>query len=822
MFELLGRLVTRSQVLVAIAWAAVLATMLWVAPPMKDVQNNDDTVALPATVPSHQAADLLHEEFGQPFAQAVAAVVIERAGGLTGLPREAAVSPLFVNASQPDVVSSRPLLDAPQSAPSVATAPTTPPAIGDDDWSYLSRLANTIQDRGRSHLWDIRSPTDPALFPILVSADRKAAVIRVALPHSFVSEDSVDAVDWLQRQVRAASPPTDLRCAVTGSAGYGRDYAAATRESLKRTTLVTVVAVIVILLLAYRALLAAVLSLVTVAVSVVITVSILAIGGQHGWSVSTIVELFAIVIGFGAGVDFSLFFLSRFHEELSRQAEPVDRAASRQAAVRALVGTGPAILASAGTVAAGLALMAMAEFRTFSTAGPTVSISVVVACLASLTLTPALASLIGPATFWPRSKPQVDSAAPRVALWDRIACWTVGRPVRILLIGLAVLIPLAAAGWRQPVVYDTLADLPRNNASVVGGKMFARHFPLGEMAPATLLVKLDRRLDAATWLRLTAAVDAALAREPLVEQVRSAAHPLGGGGMEFRPEDVASAGANLLSQIRSGLFKGDFVKGNAFNNRVAPVYLSPSRTTAQWQIALKAQPYTVIAMDALGPIQRTVEKAVSESGVALSQKPRVLIAGDTAQMRDLCKVTDHDFLVVGLLAVAAIVLIVTALVREFLVAAFVMLATVLTYGAALALTGWIFQAITGMPGIDWKVMFFLFVILVAVGQDYNLFMLTRIMEEHRTQPLNIATGLAIGQTGAIISSCGLIMAATLGSLASSPLRLLHQLGVAFIIGLLIDTFLVRPLMVPAFVLATRRFSRIRRRRSCTDRPDPSQ
>jgi putative drug exporter of the RND superfamily len=102
--------------------------------------------------------------------------------------------------------------------------------------------------------------------------------------------------------------------------------------------------------------------------------------------------------------------------------------------------------------------------------------------------------------------------------------------------------------------------------------------------------------------------------------------------------------------------------------------------------------------------------------------------------------------------------------------------------------------------------FSLFVILVAVGQDYNLFMLTRIMENRRSLPLAPAVQDAVARTGSIISYCGLIMAATLGSLASSPLRLLQELGTAFIIGLMIDTFLVRPLMVPAFILVFRRLN----------------
>ena len=228
--------------------------------------------------------------------------------------------------------------------------------------------------------------------------------------------------------------------------------------------------------------------------------------------------------------------------------------------VRALVGTGPAILASAGTVAAGLSLMYFAKFRVFHTAGPAVAISIVLACLASLTLAPALAYLTGSRTFWPRKilrfriadfgleeatadlrkaqirdlkseirnagSPKSERGRPRLKLWDSLAAFTVRFRVPVLLLGLIVLIPLAMLGWRQQKVYDTLADLPADAASVRGADIFQRHFLIGEMAPVQMMVGWMTRSAGRLALRCRGRGPGPLA-DPRVQVVRSVSHPLG-------------------------------------------------------------------------------------------------------------------------------------------------------------------------------------------------------------------------------------------------------------------------------------------------------
>ena len=806
MFVALGRFLTRYWAIAIATWAIVLTAMLLIAPTTSSVRSEDDSGFLPDTVPSRQAVASIQANFDTPPAMSIAAVVVERPEGLTGSPPT-----------------------------------TTQPAKPDSDWGYIARLTAGLQESSRKSHWTLLSPADPNrayLRNNMVGTEGRAAVIKIDLPGGFASRESFHAVEWIEKAAAQAQPPPGLNVAVTGSASYGRDSNKAAEASLKRTTWVCIVAVVLILLIAYRALPAAGISLVTVTAAVVVATSMVAIAGARGWSISILVEIFTIVVGYGAGIDFSLFFLSRYREELGRHDGALTQLGRRDAILRALAGTGPAIVAAAATVSVGLSLMYFAKFRVFHSAGPAVAVSITLSCLASLTLTPVLAYLMGSYTFWPRRIATAPGEAKVThGFWNGVAAFVVRRRVHILILGLVVLVPLAVYGWRQEKVYDTLADLPQTDPSVRGAKIFQRYFPVGEMSPVQVHVQLDRPLSEADWAAVALAVDRKLQGLPLVQQVRSLAHPLGLKGIEISPPQVSlliartptttpsqDGPGNILSHAGDlvGTPLGKLVNNlpelkNArrqFQEEVLPRYVGHERRAGLWEVALSQLPYSNQAMDSLGPLAQAVREAIQETPHAASASPRILLAGDTAMMNDLRQVTSQDFWFVGALVVAAVIVIVTILIRDLAVALFVMLATILSYGTALGLTSWAFQQAFGVIGLDWKVDFSLFVILVAVGQDYNLFMLTRIMEKRRSLPLEGSVQAAIARTGSIISYCGLIMAATLGSLASSPLRLLQELGTAFIIGLLIDTFLVRPLMVPAFILVFRRLNHAK-----TSQPD---
>lgn len=146
-------------------------------------------------------------------------------------------------------------------------------------------------------------------------------------------------------------------------------------------------------------------------------------------------------------------------------------------------------------------------------------------------------------------------------------------------------------------------------------------------------------------------------------------------------------------------------------------------------------------------------------------------------------------------------MLITVVLREVPMAFFIVAATVLSYLATVGLSCAIF-GLLGSSGLEWKVQMLLFIVLVAVGQDYSIFFAIRFAQEARSRPIIEATRRAVIFTGPVISSCGLIMAATLGSIMAGDVQLLVQLGFSFALGMMIDTFLVRPLLLPAFIVLT--------------------
>ena len=155
-------------------------------------------------------------------------------------------------------------------------------------------------------------------------------------------------------------------------------------------------------------------------------------------------------------------------------------------------------------------------------------------------------------------------------------------------------------------------------------------------------------------------------------------------------------------------------------------------------------------------------------------------------------------------AISNVLVIVVVLLRDVWLSAFMVASTVVTYLATIGITQLVFVTLLGSAGLDWKVQVFLFVVLVGVGVDYNIFLAARLAEESQHRPLREAAREAVVRTGRLISSAGLIMAATLGSLMVGDITLLVQLGFALSIGILLDTFIVRPLVLPAFAVLTGR------------------
>ena len=759
-----GSFVLRWRWPILIGYLAGAALLVALAHPAEPGAN-EQTTFLPAWAPSRQAVEAIAKAFPASSGFSDVAIVVERPGGpladadfraLEDLARRI-TDPNYLMGDSPDVLRGLHVM-TPGSLPIPANPLTGQPIA--------------------------RNPLVSEL-----SAAGQAALIRVTVPANFITTRAVRAVDHIRALVAddRALRQLGLNTAVTGSAVFGRDYVLAAERSHHRTVLVTLIAVIVMLLAVYRAPLAAVVTLGAVSIAAVIALKLLDLADHFALHIGTAEKIFVIVLLYGAGVDYSLLLISRHREHL-------DASGPKAAVTEALDASALSILAAGGINVTGMMMLVFTQYGIFRTTGPAVALSLVVALLASLTLVPALLAIFGRRLFWPgrtlsaAAGPADPARPPRARLWPRIARFVCARPGVLLPLAVAVLAAPAVRGTRITWVYDTLTDLGKDYGAVAALDVVKRHWTAGEIAPVRILVRCDRPLDRAGWAKLSGSLTGALNGLKGVQNVRSLSQPM---GSQVNP--VASA---VISTLGAG--------------QVASRYIASDGTATFMEAVLDTPAFSLQAMrlvngNGTAGIRQVVQAAADGVCDRLRLgRPQVFIAGASADMADLRLVTEEDFYRIVALVLGVIIVVLLVLLRDPVLALFVTAASVLAYLATLGVTYWVFVGLLGQEGLDWKVRVFLFVVATAVGVDYSIFLTARLGEESRRLPLRQATQRALATTGPVISSAGLIMAATLGSLLVGHLRLLQQLGFALALGMLIDTFVVRPLILPSFVLLTGR------------------
>jgi RND superfamily putative drug exporter len=657
-------------------------------------------------------------------------------------------------------------------------------------------------------IWTVQTPVIGAM---LRSPGNQAVQVVARLKNDFMAVDNMRILAEAERLVEEvrAEAPEGLQIGLTGAAAIGGDLLRAMAESLRNTENTTILAVAIALGLIYRSPWLVIVPLGAIAIATIVSIDLLALlaewsrrRGEGVWPefrVYSTTQIFIIVLMFGAGTDFCLFLLARFREMRAAGAS------QRDGIVESVGRVGHALTASAGTTIAGLMMMVFSQFRKFTFSGPAIAISLAVALLVCLTLAPALlATPIGRRVAGKRKdeeslRPRADVDDEHVAVagrrfWSWLANRVLARPGLVLAASLAVSAPLAWYGYDAPVTYDILGELPPDSVSARGTRLLLQHLPPGEIGPLTVLVRLPGMDFAGDDGRLRIAELSKLLHDlPDVDKVRSLYRPTG-----MAPGAVSlfsSQGWTSLAASGSPLAEETFVS-KATNGEV-------TRLT----VVLSKLPFSPAAVDTVDRIEKALHGLRDQSDSPWRNATFEML-GVTSGIRDLSRVTLVDRQRMQILVTIAVFVVILILLRRPVTCLYLIGTVVLNYMVTLGLVYLILEAVHGadFPGLDWKAPIFLFVILVAVGQDYNIFLTTRIFEEQqRLGPLRgIHRGLV--QTGGIITSCGIIMAATFGSMISGSLPEMAEMGGALALGILLDTFVVRTVLVPAFLalLAKRR------------------
>lgn len=813
MYRLLGNSVIRLWPAILLGWVLALVALKLSAPNWQDVIEEGEFAFLPHEMPSLAGERKYEEAWGEPFASNIALVVRRERTRLNEQDRE-----FIVNVLKPRLVEIVERIGLPEPSEQTAEheANSGDVQVTQDDEAVEKKI-KTFATTG----WQ----------KILDSSDGTATMIVINLKTEFFNARNIPLIDAIANLIEResdlyqknasgqSSVPPGLELALSGSATVGRDMMRAAKESSKATELWTVILVVALLLLIYRAPVLAIIPLATVAVATEFSLALLTVLADYGiLSLFNGIEVYVKVLCYGAGVDYCLFLIARFKEELDDGIETAEAVAGSIAKV------GEALVASAGTVICGIGMMIFADFGKFRQAGIAITIGLTVVLIASLTFTPALLRLSGRWAFWPHvATRRVRSAGGWVsatglmasllrknifqAIWQKTSEIILEKPAFVLTLTVALMLPFSvvAVVCFDNLSYGLLSELPKDNTSVLGAKAIQKHYPDGIAGPVTLLLhNPNMNFDEEESREFVGKLVESLYErkdELNLADIRSVVHPFG-IAIERAEEAGLSSGSeaspkpfNPLAAIerRATLFKAQqhyVSQAESFNGSMTQIDFVSSD-----------DPFS---RDSIRQFVELKEDVLAEARKFLSTDVKLDVygIGPTASIRDLKTVTDRDQRVVDSLVLAGIFLILVVLLRQVTIPVYLIISVFFSYLVTLGATFTFFYAMdpAGFVGLDWKVPTFLFTILIAVGEDYNIFLMTRIREEQVTHGPVKGVAIALTRTGSIISSCGIIMAGTFSSLLAGTLAGMHQLGFALAFGVLLDTFVVRPILVPAFLV----------------------
>ncbi len=496
-------------------------------------------------------------------------------------------------------------------------------------------------------------------------------------------------------------------------------------------------AVLLILLLVYRSVLLPLVIIISAVFALGLACAMVyALADRGAVRVDGQVQGILSILVIGAATDYALLLAARFREELAQRG---DRTEAALAAVRRSAG---AITASAATVALGLLALLASDLTNNRALGPVGAIGIVCSVLAALTFLPAVLVLLGRAAYWPAAPRTDDATAEGHGMWRRIAGLIDRAPRRVWVSTALLLVVLAGFSPALSSKGVPLDEIFVNDApSVAAQQTLARHFPGGSGNPAVIIADAERAADVRTAAERTDGVATVL--------------PVTASG---RP----GTGAPLVVEGRVRL-----------------------------DATLDAAADSDAAKDT---IRRLRERVHAVPGAD------ALVGGYTAQQFDTQQTSARDRAVIVPVVLGIILLILIALLRSLLVPVLLVATVGLNFLATLGVSALVFEHLLGFSGTDASVPLYGFVFLVALGVDYNIFLMSRVREESLT--LGTRGGVLRGliTTGGVITSAGVVLAATFAALMVIPLAFLVQIAFIVAFGVLLDTLVVRSLLVPALVI----------------------
>lgn len=824
MFKFLAGFSKRFKWLIVFFWVVAAVVLFLLTPKLSKVGVTDQSQFLPQDTESSTAAAILQDKFASSSQTSPSSglIVIYDNQGL----------------SDTDMQQAQQLYDW-------LTSASAPPVI--------TSVVSVFQNE--------------ALQSTLVSADNTTMIMSMDFSVSAMDTSAKEAITQIRDYIHQNFPNSEIY--FTGDAGLLNDMFGSVQETIDRTTLVTLILVIILLLIIYRSPVALLLPLITIGCSYLVSLGLLGYLAQAGMQVSTLAEAYLVVIVFGIGTDYCLFIVSRFREELLKGGHEEARrlalrhigpviAASALTVIVAFLALGLSRFSMNQTMGYAMALGVAITLVAGLTLTPALisvfgkyvfwpsrnkqtpatghsgwhAIGGWVSHHPVYMAVPILLLLALPYLAIPQMKlsagivDQMPQNASSVTGFNIFASHFPGGEFSPLYLMVALpddetfdqsklgtLDSLTSALAQVPGVarvdyYDApVAQLEAFIAvlKAINGQV-AQGAPPGTDALSEISSMGD--LMQALPLQYPGIVQSQYFMQAAgaLQTVQGILAELQGVQTQDIPQLLAQLQTALttVSDSLSGLVQEFTLQTSSpFTAYLLSTYFSTDLTVAKVNVVLSGDPYASTATSTVGQLRNAVANSLKSGGLGNAE---YYLGGEAATRADILNINNADFGRVTVLTIIGVLAVIALMLRSLLAPLYMVLTVLFNYGATLGIATWLFMDIMKKGSIVYMIPLFVFVVLVALGADYNIFLMSRIREEAHKVPMKKAVENAVGGTGGVITACGIILAGTFATLMSSALQVVFEIGAAIALGILIDTFLVRALLVPALASMLGRWS----------------
>lgn len=627
--------------------------------------------------------------------------------------------------------------------------------LTEDDRERFNQLSEWLQSDDKPE--EITDALPFHEFPVemqdqMYSEDGTTLLFNISLASELESDEIEMILDEVHDKALSVGL-TDLQIEVTGPAGIAQDTLTLFRNADFILMIATILIIFILLMLVYRSPILAVTPLVIAAIVYGVADRVIGIlGGADLFTIDSQATSIMIVLLFAVITDYSLFVFSRYKEQLYRQES---KYRSMQEAMTYLA---EPIFFSGGTILLAMLTLFSMTFKTYYNFAPIFSVAVVIILLAGLTLIPSVFSVMGRRAFWPSIPKVNESNHEKASMWKKIARIVTKKPKTIAISLITIFLVGAIYAPTMNFSFNLLKSFPDDMSSRIGFELLEDHYQPGQLAPVTILLELD---------------DKSLTDDELKTSINK---------LIDRLEDEDGVDA-VTSPYLHGM------------EELNPKNRSDNKQYISFNFTLASNPYEMDSIQTIDHIRENSDQLIE----ATSFK-EIHLAGQTVDLLDVREINKRDMIVLFIVVTLLMIAVLRFQAGSFKLSLLMTGTILLSYVASLGFAWFLFKTVLGLDAISYRLPVYTFIFMVALGIDYNIMLVSRIREIAKSKPWKEAVFDGVHLTGGVISSAGIILAATFAVLMTQPLQELYLFGFTMAMGILLDTFIIRGFLMPSLLL----------------------